>query len=43
MKKAFILVATVVFFVALGLSSCKSTTDCPAYSKTNVEKNVENA
>lgn len=43
MKKAFILVATVVFFVAIGVSSCKSTADCPAYSKVNIEKNVKNA
>jgi hypothetical protein len=43
MKKTFVVVATVVFFVALGLSSCKSTSDCPAYSKVNIEKNVKNA
>ncbi len=43
MKKAFIVVAAVVLFVALGLSSCKSTEDCPAYSKANVEQNSENA
>ncbi len=43
MKKAFVLVAAVVFFVAIGLSSCKSTQDCPAYSKVKIEKNTENA
>ena len=43
MKKAFVIVVTVVFFVALGLTSCKSTQDCPAYSKVKVEKNTENA
>ncbi len=42
MKKAFFVVAAVVLFTALGLSSCKSTEDCPAYSKVNVEKNSEN-
>ena len=43
MKKAFLLVSAVVLFVALGLSSCKTTEDCPAYSKVEVEKNTENA
>jgi len=42
MKKAFLLVAAVGLFVALGLSSCKSTEDCPAYSKTNIEMSTEN-
>ncbi len=43
MKKAFIYLAAVVLFVAFGLSSCKSTQDCPAYSKVEVEKNTANA
>jgi hypothetical protein len=43
MKKTFVVVATAVFFVALGLSSCRTTADCPAYSKVNIEKNMKNA
>jgi len=43
MKKAFLLVAAVGLFIALGMSSCKSTEDCPAYSKVDVEKVTENA
>ncbi len=43
MKKAFLFVAAVGLFVALGMSSCKSTEDCPAYSKVSVEMNAENA
>ncbi len=43
MKKAFLLVAVVVLFVAFGMNSCKISQDCPAYSKVNIEKNIENA
>jgi hypothetical protein len=42
MKKAFVLIATVVFFIALGFTSCKSTEDCPAYSKVSVENTNQN-
>ena len=38
---------TILFIVGvallLGVSSCKSTEDCPAYSKAPVEKTAERA
>lgn len=43
MKKGVILFAAVTLFVALGFSSCKSTQECPAYSKVNVENSIEKA
>ncbi len=43
MKKGVILFATVMFFVALGFTSCKSTQDCPAYSKAKTENTMEKA
>ena len=43
MKKTFIVVAAVAFVLALGFTSCKTTEDCPAYSKANVETNVVKA
>lgn len=43
MKKAFIVGVAVVFVLALGFTSCKSTQDCPAYSKAKVETNMEKA
>lgn len=43
MKRTFIVVAAVAFILALGFTSCKSTQDCPAYSKANVETNTVKA
>jgi PBP1b-binding outer membrane lipoprotein LpoB len=40
-KMSFI--AAVLFLVALGFSSCKSTEDCPAYSKADTEQTSVNA
>jgi len=37
MKKISV-IAAVVFLLALGFSSCKSTADCPAYSKAKTEQ-----
>lgn len=41
--KKISLIATVLFLVALGMSSCKSTEDCPAYSYTQTEQATERA
>jgi len=35
-------IAAVVFLLALGLSSCKSTEDCPAYSSVDTEQAAQN-
>ena len=35
-------IAAVVFLLALGLSSCKSTQDCPAYSSVDTEQTTQN-
>ncbi|WP_075602965.1 hypothetical protein [Saccharicrinis aurantiacus] len=43
MKKTFIVGVAVVFILALGFTSCKTTQDCPAYSKAKVETNMEKA
>ncbi|SMO86367.1 hypothetical protein SAMN06265379_110127 [Saccharicrinis carchari] len=43
MKKIVLIMAVAGLFIALGMSSCKSTEDCPAYSKVIVEKDTENA
>ncbi len=37
------LIAAVLFLIMLGMSSCKSTEDCPAYGCTEVENNTERA
>ncbi len=42
MKKLAILFI-VGFALVLGVSSCKSAEDCPAYSKTTVEKTADRA
>jgi len=36
--KKISLIAAVVFILALGFSSCKSSEDCPAYSKAKTEQ-----
>ncbi|WP_430824574.1 hypothetical protein [Carboxylicivirga sp. N1Y90] len=41
--KKISLVAVVILFVALGMSSCKSTEDCPAYSSVETEQTAERA
>ncbi|GEM_PF-925253 len=42
--KKISLIAAVLFLMVLGMSSCKSTEDCPAYGSTEViENNVERA
>jgi len=43
MKKISIIAATVLFLLALGLSSCKSSQDCPAYSKAEKEHTTQRA
>jgi len=35
--KKLALIASVLLFVALAFSSCKSVQDCPAYGQTEVE------
>ncbi len=35
-------IAVVVFLLALGLSSCKSTQDCPAYSSVDTQQTTQN-
>ncbi len=34
--KKISLIAAVLFLLVLGMSSCKSTQDCPAYGQTEV-------
>jgi len=41
--KKISLIAAVLFLMVLGISSCKSAEDCPAYSYTEVEDNTEKA
>ncbi|TAJ12831.1 hypothetical protein DMA11_10875 [Marinilabiliaceae bacterium JC017] len=41
--KKISLVAAVLLLMALGVSSCKSSQDCPAYSKANTEQPTERA
>lgn len=41
--KKILLFGAVLFFVALGMSSCKSSEDCPAYSQTQIEQPAERA
>ncbi|WP_430813615.1 hypothetical protein [Carboxylicivirga sp. RSCT41] len=41
--KKISLIAAVLFLMVLGMSSCKSTEDCPAYSTTEVVDNSERA
>lgn len=39
--KKISLFAAVLFLVALGMNSCKSTEDCPAYSQAQTEQPAE--
>jgi len=41
--KKISLIAAVLFLMVLGMSSCKSTEDCPAYSNVQVENTAERA
>jgi hypothetical protein len=38
--KKIALIGTVLFIMALGFQSCKSTADCPAYSQVQTEQPV---
>lgn len=42
MKKVLLVIA-VAFVLALGLQSCKSTADCPAYGNADTEQTTVNA
>ncbi|WP_430810343.1 MULTISPECIES: hypothetical protein [unclassified Carboxylicivirga] len=35
--KKISLIATVLFLMVLGMSSCKTTEDCPAYGQADVQ------
>lgn len=39
--KKISLIAAVLFLLVLGMSSCKSTEDCPAYGYAKVEQNAD--
>ncbi|WP_262896392.1 hypothetical protein [Carboxylicivirga marina] len=41
--KKISLIAAVLFLMVLGMSSCKSTEDCPAYGYAEVVDNTERA
>ncbi|HNY43349.1 MAG: hypothetical protein QM212_05035 [Bacteroidota bacterium] len=36
MKKTILIILAIVL-IAIGLSSCKGSEDCPAYGKANIE------
>jgi hypothetical protein len=38
--KKIALIGTVLFIMALGFQSCKSTADCPAYTQVQTEQPV---
>ncbi len=41
-KKAFCIVAVVLFIGSIVLSSCGASEKCPAYSKADTEQNAKN-
>nr|WP_319398687.1 hypothetical protein [uncultured Carboxylicivirga sp.] len=41
--KKILLFAAVIFVATIGMSSCRSTQDCPAYSQAPTEQPAERA
>ncbi len=41
MKKFFLILSASALLIALSFTSCKSSEDCPAYSKANSEQNIK--
>jgi hypothetical protein len=40
--KKILVIAAIVFVIALGFQSCKAVQDCPAYSSTQTEQPAQN-